>query len=77
MHRIASLDLDDESDIDWRSLNDSTWDMWSGRRLRQKWRSLKLKVTCNADDGTVSHRGEYDTSISPASFISYIPDQTW
>jgi len=52
--KIASLDLDDESDIDWKSLNDPMWDMWSGRRLQQKWRSLK--VTCNAGDGTLSHR---------------------
>jgi len=53
MHRIASLDLDDKSDIDWKSLNDPTWDIWSVRCLQKKWRSLK--VTCNAPDDTVSH----------------------
>jgi hypothetical protein len=71
MHRIASLDLDDESDIDWKSLNDPAWDMWSGRRLQKKWRSLK--ATCNAADGIVSHRGEYNTSISHASFYLTSP----
>ncbi|KAI9428597.1 hypothetical protein BJY52DRAFT_1104569, partial [Lactarius psammicola] len=45
--KIASLDVDDEDDIDWKSLNDPAWNMWSGHYLQQKWR--RLKASCNAD----------------------------
>ena len=60
MHRIASLDVDNVDDIDWKSLSDPAWNMWSGHFLRQKWR--QLKASCNAD-GIMCHRGEYITSI--------------
>lgn len=60
VHRIASLDVVDEKDIDWKSLSDPAWNMWSGHVLQQKWR--QLKASCNADD-IVCHRGEYMTSI--------------
>jgi hypothetical protein len=60
VHRIASLDVDDENDIDWKSLSDPAWNMWSGHFLQQKWR--QLKTSCNAD-GIIRHRGGYMTSI--------------
>ncbi|KAH9033062.1 hypothetical protein EDB85DRAFT_2145101 [Lactarius pseudohatsudake] len=52
--KIASLDIDDENDIDWRSLSDPAWNMWSDRLLRQKWR--QLKASCNTDN-IMCHRG--------------------
>ncbi|KAF8265400.1 hypothetical protein EI94DRAFT_1702530 [Lactarius quietus] len=33
--KIASLDLDNDSDIDWKSLSDPLWNMWTGHHLRQ------------------------------------------
>jgi len=60
VHRIASLDVDDEDDIDWKSLNDPAWNMWSGHYLQQKWR--QLKASCNADS-IMCHRGGYTTFI--------------
>ncbi|KAH9012572.1 hypothetical protein EDB85DRAFT_1877650, partial [Lactarius pseudohatsudake] len=60
VHRIASLDVDDENDIDWRSLSDPAWNMWSDHFLRQKWR--QLKASCNTDS-IMCHRGGYMTSI--------------
>lgn len=61
MNRIASLDVDNESDIDWKNLSNSTWNMWSGHFLQQKWR--QLKASCNAN-GVMCHRGEYMMFIS-------------
>jgi hypothetical protein len=61
MYRIASLDVDDESDIDWNTLVDTTWNMWSGHFLQQKWR--RIKASCNA--GVMCHRGVYMTFIPP------------
>jgi len=60
MLRIASLDVNDESDIDWKSLSDPGWNMWSGHYLHQKWRSLK--ASCN-DESIVRHHGEYKAFI--------------
>ena len=60
LHRIASLNLDDESDIDWKSLGDSSWNMWSSHFLRQKWR--QLRASYNAND-VMCHRGLYMTIV--------------
>ena len=60
MLRIASLDVNDENDVDWESLSDPEWNMWSGRYLQQKWRLLK--ASCN-DESIVCHRGEYKALI--------------
>src|SRR6266702_4208316 len=60
VHRIASLDVDNKDDIDWKSLNDPTWNMWSGHYLQQKWR--QLKASCNANS-IMCHHGGYTTFI--------------
>ncbi|KAH9013460.1 hypothetical protein EDB85DRAFT_2158194 [Lactarius pseudohatsudake] len=62
--KIASLDIDDENDIDWRSLSDPAWNMWSDRLLRQKWR--QLKASCNTDN-IMCHRGGYTAILSSFS----------
>lgn len=58
MYRIASLDVDEETDIHWKSLNDPSW-MWSSHSLQQKWRGLKARI----DTDGMSHRGEYMTYV--------------
>ncbi|KAH9046704.1 hypothetical protein EDB84DRAFT_1435350 [Lactarius hengduanensis] len=58
--KIASLDVDDEDDIDWKSLNDPAWNMWSSHYLQQKWRQLKASRN---SDSTMCHRGGYTTFI--------------
>ena len=62
MYRVASLDLDDESDIDWKSLGDPAWNMWSAHALQQKWRRLKAPYN---DGGAMCHRGDYMSFILP------------
>jgi hypothetical protein len=59
VYRIASLDVDEENDIDWKSLNDPAW-MWSSRSLQKRWRGLKVSID---DTDGMSHRGEYMTSV--------------
>ena len=72
MHRIASLDVDSESDIDWKSLSDPMWNMWSSHCLQSKWRYLKASL--NNADGVVGHRGEYKLLILPALYITFSID---
>jgi hypothetical protein len=62
MYRIASLDVGKETDVDWKSLGDPSWNMWSGHILQQKWR--RLKALCKADSA-MCHRGEYTKFIPP------------
>ena len=71
MHRIASLDVDSESDIDWKSLSDPMWNMWSSHCLQSKWRYLKASLNA---DGVVGHRGEYKLLILPALYIRFLID---
>ena len=52
-HRIASLNVDEEADIDWKSLNDDSW-TWTSRSLQQRWRRLKASV----DTDGKSHHGK-------------------
>jgi hypothetical protein len=72
MHRIASLDVDSESDINWKSLSDPMWNMWSSHCLQQKWRYLKASL--NNVNGVVGHRGEYKLLILPTLYIRFLID---
>ena len=68
VYRIASLNVDEETDIDWGSLNDPSW-MWSRHSLQRRWRGLKASLVSDS----MSHRGE---SMTFSTFIPlYIPDR--
>ena len=71
MHRIASLDLDDEADIKWGSLRDPSWDMWSSTFLQSRWK--QFKASCDADDGVKCHRGKCMAFICQ-SFLIFLID---
>ena len=43
-YRIASLPINDDTEIDWKALNDSDWDLWSAHQLQRRWKSLKKTV---------------------------------
>jgi hypothetical protein len=64
LSRVASLDLDTEEGIDWSTLPDEGWKTWTGRKLQQKWASLKKEV--RSSDST--HRGEY--SVPPTGMLT-------
>jgi hypothetical protein len=69
LKRIASLDLDDDCGIDWKSLSDPSWNMWTGHHLRQKWRWLKA---CYKADHVTCHRGQYMTILLQFSTSFFI-----
>ena len=72
MHKIASLDVDSESNINWKSLSDPMWNIWSSHCLQSKWRYLKASL--NNTDGVVGHCGEYKLLILPALYITFLID---
>jgi len=51
VHKVASLDVSDQSDIRWNSLKDTTWNTWSGNNLRKRWAHLRETVQ-DFDDKT-------------------------
>jgi hypothetical protein len=59
VYRIASLNVDEETDIDLKSLQDASWNAWSPHSLQQRWKRLKASI--NSD--SMSHRGEYMTYV--------------
>ncbi|KLO08456.1 hypothetical protein SCHPADRAFT_835344 [Schizopora paradoxa] len=44
VHKIASFDVRDDSEIDWKLLNDEDWNLWSAHCLQRRWLSLKRSV---------------------------------
>ncbi|KAL5527831.1 hypothetical protein ACEPAG_6632 [Sanghuangporus baumii] len=44
VHKIASLNVNDDSEIDWKLLNDETWNLWSAHTLQRRWLTLKRSV---------------------------------
>ena len=51
--RLASLNLEDESEINWNALSDGNWNLWSPHILQRHWVSLKKSVK-NHEDRTFS-----------------------
>jgi hypothetical protein len=68
VYRIASLNVDKEADVDWKSLNNS-WNMWSSQVLQQKWRRLKAFINADA----MSQRGGYMTYVLHIDFTLHSP----
>ncbi|OCB89576.1 hypothetical protein A7U60_g3268 [Sanghuangporus baumii] len=44
VHKIASLNVNDDSEIDWKLLNDETWNLWSAHTLQRRWLTLKRSI---------------------------------
>ena len=47
--RLASLKLEDESEIDWNALSDGDWNLWSGHNLQRHWARMKRGVKGHED----------------------------
>ncbi|EJD01617.1 uncharacterized protein FOMMEDRAFT_88468 [Fomitiporia mediterranea MF3/22] len=44
VHKIASLNVNDDSEIDWKLLVDDDWNLWSAHTLQRRWMTLKRSV---------------------------------
>jgi len=49
VRRVDSLDVSDESEIDWQKFPDSDWNTWSPGDLKRRWRRMKQRVDGHAD----------------------------
>jgi hypothetical protein len=65
--RLDSLNIHDETEIDWKALPHSGWDFWSVRELKRRWTFMKAAVE-NAEDKT------YQGAISRCLFMLKVTD---
>lgn len=52
--RVDSLNVRDDSEIDWKTLPDEDWNMWSAHALQRRWLTMKRSVRGYED---MSHAG--------------------
>ncbi|KZV75088.1 hypothetical protein PENSPDRAFT_571935 [Peniophora sp. CONT] len=44
VHKIDSLDVRDDTEVDWNSLADPDWNTHSGHTMQRRWRHMKRKI---------------------------------
>ncbi|KAI5893379.1 uncharacterized protein SCHCODRAFT_071743 [Schizophyllum commune H4-8] len=44
VHKVDALDVRDDTEIDWRSLLDPGWNIWSPHTLQRRWTTLKRGI---------------------------------
>lgn len=52
--RVDSLRVQDDSEIDWKTLPDSNWNLWSAHTLQRRWLTMKRGVRGHED---MTHTG--------------------
>ena len=62
---MASLNVRDDSEIDWKLLPDSEWNLWSAHSLQRRWLTLKRSVR------GYEHMTHAGTHRRPSSWESY------
>ena len=54
--RVDSLNVRDDSEIDWKTLPDEDWSMWSAHSLQRRWLTMKRSVRGHEE---MSHAGTH------------------
>lgn len=54
--RVASMNVRDDSEIDWKLLSDNDWNLWSAHSLQRRWLTLKRSIRGYED---MSHQGTF------------------
>ncbi|KAI9448110.1 hypothetical protein H4582DRAFT_2139866 [Lactarius indigo] len=44
VHKVDSLNVRDDSEIDWKTLSDPNWNLWSAHTLQRRWLTMKRSV---------------------------------
>ncbi|KAI0340763.1 hypothetical protein BDW22DRAFT_1430434 [Trametopsis cervina] len=44
VHKVDSLNVRDDTEIDWKTLPDEDWNMWSAHALQRRWLTMKRSV---------------------------------
>ncbi|KAH6915123.1 hypothetical protein BKA70DRAFT_1258058 [Coprinopsis sp. MPI-PUGE-AT-0042] len=44
VHKVDSLNVRDDTEIDWKTLPDPTWNLWSAHTLQRRWLTMKKSI---------------------------------
>lgn len=44
MRRVDSLNVRDDTEIDWKLLPDDNWNVWSAHSLQRRWLTMKRSI---------------------------------
>ncbi|RXW25268.1 hypothetical protein EST38_g638 [Candolleomyces aberdarensis] len=44
VHKVDSLNVNDDTEIDWKTLPDHDWNLWSAHTLQRRWLTMKRSV---------------------------------
>ncbi|PPQ64629.1 hypothetical protein CVT24_008366 [Panaeolus cyanescens] len=44
VHKVDSLNVRDDTEIDWKTISDPDWNLWSAHTLQRRWLTLKRSV---------------------------------
>ena len=53
--RIDSMNVRDDTEIDWKLIPDPDWNLWSAHTLQRRWLTLKNSIKGHED---MTHKGE-------------------
>lgn len=59
--RLASLSINDDTEVDWKMLNDEDWNLWSAHQLQRRFRALKRSIKGHE---SMSFHGEYSVLLT-------------
>ncbi|KAI0307235.1 hypothetical protein B0F90DRAFT_1686511 [Multifurca ochricompacta] len=49
VHKVDSLHVRDDSEVDWKTLPDPNWNLWSAHTLQRRWLTMKRSVRGHED----------------------------
>ncbi len=55
MNRVDSMNVRDDTEIDWKLLPDENWNIWSAHSLQRRWLTMKRSIKGFEE---MSHTGE-------------------
>ena len=69
--RVDSLNVRDDSEIDWKTLPDPNWNLWSAHTLQRRWLTMKRSVRGFED---MTHAGSvYQLASYGFAWMTTIP----
>src|SRR6267154_4385146 len=54
--RVDSMNVRDDTEIDWKTLPDSDWNLWSAHSLQRRWLTMKRGIKGYED---MTHQGSF------------------
>jgi hypothetical protein len=71
LFRVDSLNVRDDSEIDWKTLPDPNWNLWSAHTLQRRWLTMKRSVRGYED---MTHAGSvYQLASYRFAWMTTIP----